>query len=100
MSEMQGRECSLSRPSSTLPIPNKVWQDISRDFIEGLPKAAGKEVILVVVDRLSKVAHFIALKYAYTTLDVAQVFMEQVFELHGMPKSIVSDRDVVSTSRF
>lgn len=83
-----------------LPIPDKVWQDISMDFIEGLPKAVGKEVIFEIVDRLSKDAHFIALKHPYTTLDVAQMFMDQVFRLHGMPKSIVSDRDVVFTSKF
>ncbi|OIT28094.1 putative mitochondrial protein, partial [Nicotiana attenuata] len=52
-----------------LPIPEKVWQDISMDFIEGLPKVAGKEVIFEVVDRLSKAAHFIALKHPYTALE-------------------------------
>lgn len=51
------------------------------------------------VDRLSKVAHFMALKHPYTTLDVAQVFMDGVFKLHVMPKTIVSDRDKVFTSR-
>ncbi|XP_075103126.1 uncharacterized protein LOC142177943 [Nicotiana tabacum] len=72
-----------------LPIHDKVWQDISMDFIEGLPKDASKEVIFVVVDRLSKDAHFMPLKHPYTALDVAQLFMDQVFKLHGMPKSIV-----------
>lgn len=83
-----------------LPIPSKVWQDISMDFIEGLPKARGNNVIYVVVDRLSKPLHFIPLKYPHATLEVAQAFMDNIFKLHGMPKSIVSDMDLVFTSKF
>lgn len=69
-------------------------------FIEGMPKAHGKEVIFVVIDRLSKAAHCMALKHPYTALEVAQILMDSVFKLHGMPNTIVSDRDVVFTIKF
>jgi hypothetical protein len=59
------------------------------DFIEGLPKVGGKSVILTVVDRFSKYAHFIALGHPYT----AHAFFDNIVRLHGFPASIVSDRD-------
>lgn len=66
------------------------------NFIEGLPKSKGKDVILVVVDRLSKYFHFIALQHPYTAQIVAHSFLDIVFRLHGMPFTIVSDKDLVS----
>lgn len=70
------------------------------DFIEGLPKSQGKSLILVVVDRLTKYAHFMALAHPYTTKHVAQVFLDNVYKLHGLPETITSDRDLVFTSQL
>jgi hypothetical protein len=61
------------------------------DFVDGLPKSQGKYVIFVVVDRLSKYAHYTPLKYPYSAMSVAQVFFDNIFKLPGMPTSIVSD---------
>ena len=70
------------------------------DFVEALPKVGGKSVILTVVDRFSKYAHFIPLGHPYTAESVARVFFAEVVRLHGIPASIVSDRDPVFTSAF
>ncbi|KAM2879226.1 hypothetical protein FF1_014748 [Malus domestica] len=83
-----------------LPIPTGIWQDISLDFIKGLPLSNRYTVILVVVDRLSKYGHFIPLKHPYTTASIADTFIKEVFRLHSMPKSIVSDRDPIFISNF
>ena len=70
------------------------------DFIEGLLLSFGKQVIFVVVHRLSKAAHFMALSHPYTAADVAQCFLDNVFKLHGFPDTITSDRDPVFVSHF
>jgi hypothetical protein len=83
-----------------LPIPPTIWRDLSVDFIVGLPISGNKSIIMVVVDRLSKYAHFCALQHPFTTSIVGQLFMDQIFKLHGMPHFIVSDRDPTFTSNF
>lgn len=70
------------------------------DFISGLPKATGKDSILVVIDRLTIYAHFLALSLPYTAAQVAQVVYDNVFKLHGCPTTIVSDRDPFFVSQF
>lgn len=83
-----------------LPIPNGVWEDLSLDFITGLPKSKGSAAVLVVVDRLSKYSHFVLLKHPYTAKSIAELFVKEVVRLHGIPSSIISDRDPLFVSHF
>jgi hypothetical protein len=87
----------LLRP---LEVPSVVWADIAMDFIEGFPKVSGKTVILTVIDRFSKYAHFIPLGHPYTATMVGRAFFASVVRLHDLLSSIVSDRDPVFTSNF
>ena len=59
------------------------------DFVEGLPISKGKKVILVVVDRFTKYGHFLTLAHPYSATDVAKVFMDNIYKLHGLPVTIV-----------
>jgi hypothetical protein len=70
------------------------------DFVSGLPKSKGKDVILVVVDRLTKYAHFIALSHPYTVQKVAEMFMSNIIKLHGPPSVITTDKDAIFTSKL
>jgi hypothetical protein len=70
------------------------------DFIGGLPKVQGVDTVMVVVDRLTKYAHFIPISHPYTAKDITDVFIKEVVKLHGFPGSIVSARDKVFISNF
>jgi hypothetical protein len=78
--------------------PNKI--KAMMDFITGLPKSEGKSVIMVIVDRLTKYAHFFALSHPFKASIVSTAFMETVQKLHGSPNIIVSDRDPIFTGHF
>ncbi|KAL0405381.1 UNVERIFIED_CONTAM: Retrovirus-related Pol polyprotein from transposon.6 [Sesamum latifolium] len=84
----------------SLPMPQQVWEDISMDVITHIPTSAGKSVIWVVVDRLTKFAHFIALTPGFTASSLASLFIFKIYRLHGAPKLIISDRDRIFVSRF
>ena len=70
------------------------------DFIVGLPESNGFNSILVVVDRLSKMAHYIPTTEEVTSEQVARLFFDKIFKHHGIPDSLVSDRGTQFTSRF
>lgn len=83
-----------------LPVLTHIWTNISMDFVEGLPSSNGHSVIMVIVDRLSKYAHFVALSHPFSANSIVKAFVENVVHLHGMPSTIVSDRDKVSLNSF
>jgi transposase InsO family protein len=70
------------------------------DFISELPKSENKDVNMVVIDKFTKYAHFIALSHPITVIEVARVFLENVYRLHGLPVKIITDRDPIFTSLF
>ena len=83
-----------------LPIPRRPWSHIALDFITGMPPSDGHTVILTVVDRFSKAAHFIPLTKLPTAKETAQLMIQHVFRLHGLPTDVVSDRGPQFTAQF
>jgi hypothetical protein len=83
-----------------LPIPIALFTYISMDFINGLPKTEGNEVIFVVVDCFSKYAHFLALSHPYTNSLVVKSFKDNIYKLHGVPTTIISVKDPIFLNQF
>jgi hypothetical protein len=84
-----------------LKIPEWKWEEIGMDFVVGLPHTqAGYDSIWVIVDGLTKVAHFIRVKMTYSGATLVEIYMSQIVCLHGVPKKIVSDRGSQFTSKF
>ena len=101
MSESEGRASEASGLLQPLPIPEWKWDKIGMDFITGLPRTRlGYDSICVVVDRLMKVAHFILVKTTYSSAKLAKIYMTRIVCLHGVTRSIVSDRGTQFTSKF
>ena len=99
---MRAKHENVASPSlvELLPIPDTIFTDISMDFIGGLPKVKGRDTIFVVVDPLTKYSHFMVLSHPYSDNEIAQVFLGNVYKLHGFPSSIISDCDLIFLISF
>jgi hypothetical protein len=82
-----------------MKIPEWKWEEVGMDFIVGLPRTQrGFDSIWVIVDRLTKVAHFILVRTTYSSAKLVELYLERIVSLHGVPKKIVSDRGTQFTS--
>ena len=91
------KEAGLLR---SLPIPTKCWESVLMDFMTHLPKSKGFDSVMVVVDRVNKMAHFMSTRDTATAQEVGRLYFDKVVKHHGMQKSIILDRDPKFTSRF
>ena len=84
----------------SLPIPDRPWQSIGLDFMGPLPKSYNFDYLLVVIDRLTSQVHLVPTTMTVTTRGIMWLILKEVVRLHGIPESIVSDRDTIFTSIF
>jgi hypothetical protein len=84
-----------------LQVPEWKWEEIAMDFIVGLSRTqSGYDSILVIMDQLTKVAHFIPVKTTYSGPQLAELYISRIVRLHGVPRKIVYDRGMQFISRF
>ena len=100
--------CQMTKPTMqrpmgllhSLPIPRKPWESVGMDFVGPLPQSKGNDYLLVVIDRLTSMIHLVPTTTKVTAKEVAWLYLKEVVRLHGVPDSIVSDRDARFTSKF
>ncbi|GJP71568.1 hypothetical protein CLOP_g2389 [Closterium sp. NIES-67] len=98
MKSSKQKKTGLLQP---LPIPEQPWQVVSLDFISGLPTTtSGHDAILVVIDKFSKMGHFIPTHTTARTEETAQLFVRYIISQHGIPTTLISNRDPKFTSKF
>jgi hypothetical protein len=83
-----------------MPIPTKPWKSIGMDFLGPYPEVRGYDYILVVICRMTNMVHLIPTRMDATARDIAELYVKEVVRLHGLPESIVSDRDAKFMSIF
>ncbi|GJP48725.1 hypothetical protein CLOM_g8004 [Closterium sp. NIES-68] len=98
MKSSKQKKAGLLQP---LPVPEQPWQVVSPDFITGLPSTtSGHDAILVVMDKFSKMGHFISTHTTARTEETAQLFVRYIISQHGIPTTLISERDLKFTSKF
>lgn len=98
--QAKAKKVAYPRLLQPLPVPRGTWQDITMDFMEGLPRSEGKDTIMVIVDRFTKYEHFIALAHLFTAQNVAKLLLDHIYKFHGLPATTLTNRDKIFISLF
>lgn len=96
----KGKHVCYSGLLQPMLVPSRPWTNVSLDFIESLFKSHHKDAIVAVIDKFFKYGHFIALSHHFHTKKIANIFFDNIHKLHGLPNTIVSDRDPIFISQF